>query len=132
MATTVYFTTGKQASPKHSGTMLDPFAQLFQHCLGNAHVVYKVLWVVSLPRCTVGPNIVRSCSVRILFLTVRNVVRRILSALFFTCFDNKKTCLNNRLSNGIQRPFLSPTPIMVYTKETTTHSKRIIHTQLFA
>ena len=48
-------------SPKRSATMLDPFAQLFQHCWGHARslrMVYKDLWVVSFPRCTAGPNIV--------------------------------------------------------------------------
>ena len=42
-----------------SATMLDPFTQLFQHCRGHACVflmVYKVLWVVFFPRCTVGPT----------------------------------------------------------------------------
>ena len=32
----------------------------FQHCWGRAgslRIVYKDLWVVSLPRCTAGPNI---------------------------------------------------------------------------
>ena len=51
-------------SPKRSATMLDPFAQLFQHCWGHARLlcmVYKDLWVVSFPRCTAGPNIVGSC-----------------------------------------------------------------------
>ena len=40
--------------PKHTATMLDPFAQLFQHCSGHAralHMAYKVLWVVSFPWC---------------------------------------------------------------------------------
>ena len=35
-------------SPKRSATMLDPFAQLFQHCWGHARslrMVYKDLWV---------------------------------------------------------------------------------------
>ena len=48
--------------------MLDPFAQLFQHCWGHARslrVVYKDLWVVSFPRCTAGPNIVGSCCIRL-------------------------------------------------------------------
>ena len=50
-------------SPKRSATMLDPFAQLFQHCWGHARslrMVYKDLWVVSFPWCTAGPNIVGS------------------------------------------------------------------------
>ena len=40
--------------------MLDPFAQLFQHCWGYARslrMVYKDLWFVSFPRCTVGPTL---------------------------------------------------------------------------
>ena len=55
-------------SPKRSATMLDPFSQLFQHCLGHARslrMVYKDLWVVSFPRCTAGPNIVGSCCIRL-------------------------------------------------------------------
>ena len=55
-------------SPKRSETMLDPFAQLFQHCWGHARssrIVYKDLWVVSFPRCTAGPNIVGSCCIRL-------------------------------------------------------------------
>ena len=46
--------------------MLDPFAQLFQHCWGHARSlckVYKDLWVVSLPRCPAGSNIVGSCCI---------------------------------------------------------------------
>ena len=49
-----------------STTMLDPFAQLFQHCWGHARslrMLYKHLWVVSFPRSTVGPNIVGSCCI---------------------------------------------------------------------
>ena len=44
-------------SPKRSATMLDPFAQFFQHCWGHARsfrIVYKDLWAVSFPRCTAG------------------------------------------------------------------------------
>ena len=55
-------------SPKRSATMLDPFAQLFQHCWGHARslrMVYKDLWVVSFPRCTAGPNIFGSCCIRL-------------------------------------------------------------------
>ena len=55
-------------SPKRSATMLDSFAQLFQHCWGRAcslRMVYKDLWVVSFPRCTAGPNIVGSCCIRL-------------------------------------------------------------------
>ena len=40
-----------------SATLLDLFTQLFQHCRGRACAfltVYKVLWVVFFPRCTVG------------------------------------------------------------------------------
>ena len=54
--------------PKRTATMLDSFAQLFQHCWSHAHslcMVYKDLWVVSFPWCTVGPNNVGSCCVRL-------------------------------------------------------------------
>ena len=47
-------------SLKRSATMLDSFAQLFQHCWGHAcslRMVYKDLWVVSFPWCTAGWNI---------------------------------------------------------------------------
>ena len=53
-------------SPKRRATMLDPFAQLFQHCWGYARslrMVYKDLWVVSFPRCTTGPKIVETCCI---------------------------------------------------------------------
>ena len=55
-------------SPKRSATMLDLFAQLFQHCWIHASslcMVYKDLWVVSFPRCPAGPNIVGSCCIRL-------------------------------------------------------------------
>ena len=54
-------------SPKGSATMLDPFAQLFQHW-GHARslrMVYKDLWAVSFLRCTAGPKIVGSCCIRL-------------------------------------------------------------------
>ena len=57
-----------QWSSKHRATMLDPFAQLFQHCWGHTralHMVYKDLWAVSFPWCTAGPNIVESCCIRL-------------------------------------------------------------------
>ena len=37
-----------------------------QHCWGHTcalHMVYKVLWVISFPQCTAGPNIVGSCCI---------------------------------------------------------------------
>ena len=55
-------------SPKRSATMLDPFAQLFQHCWGHARSLrmdYKDLWVVFLPRCTAGPKLVGSSCIRL-------------------------------------------------------------------
>ena len=55
-------------SPKRSATMLDPFAQLFQHCWGHARSLrmdYKDLWVVFFPRCTAGPKPVGSCCIRL-------------------------------------------------------------------
>ena len=54
-------------SPKGSATMLDPFAQFFQHW-GHARslrMVYKDLWAVSFLRCTAGPKIVGSCCIRL-------------------------------------------------------------------
>ena len=56
-------------SPKRSATMLDSFAQLFQHCWSHARslrIVYKDLWVVSFPRCTAGPKLVGSCCIRLM------------------------------------------------------------------
>ena len=55
-------------SPKRSATMLNPFGQLFQHCWGHARSLrmdYEDLWVVFFPRCTVDPNIVGSCCIRL-------------------------------------------------------------------
>ena len=55
-------------SPKCSATILDPFAQLFQHYWAHAsrlHMVSKFLWVVPFPWCTAGPNIGGSCCIRL-------------------------------------------------------------------
>ena len=55
-------------SPKRSATMLDPFAQLFQHCWSHARSLrmdYKELWVVFFPRCTAGPKLIGSCCIRL-------------------------------------------------------------------
>ena len=63
-------------SPKRSATMLETVAQLFQQCWGHArHYTwspYKVLWIVSFPLCTAGPNNVGSCCVR-LHVALRSV-----------------------------------------------------------
>ena len=49
--------------------MLDPFAQLLQHCWGHARSLrmnYKDdLWVVFFPRYTAGPKLVGSCCTRL-------------------------------------------------------------------
>ena len=51
-------TTLNISSLKRSATMLDPFAQLFQHCWGHARsLCMDYLWVVFFPRCTAGPNL---------------------------------------------------------------------------
>ena len=53
-------------SLKHSATMLNPFAKLYywgQAC--PLHMVYKVLWVVSFPQFSAGPNNVGSCCIRL-------------------------------------------------------------------
>ena len=55
--------------PKRSPTMLDLFAQLFQHYWGHArglHMFSKVFWGVSLPWCTAGINIVEDCCICLL------------------------------------------------------------------
>ena len=55
-------------SPKRSATMLDPFAQFFQHCWGHVRSLrmdYKDLWVVFFPRCTTGPKLVGNCCIRL-------------------------------------------------------------------
>ena len=74
-------------SPKRGATMLDTFAQLFQHCWGHARslrMVYKDLWVVSFPRCNVGPNIVGA--------TMLGVVASVCMQLKL----NKLECLNKK------------------------------------
>ena len=48
-------------SSKRSTTMLNPFAQLF-HAVSQG---YKILWVVSFPRCTISPKMVGSCCIRL-------------------------------------------------------------------
>ena len=67
---------------KRSATMLDPFAQLFQHCWGHARSLrmdYKDLWVVFFPRCTAGLKLVGSCCIRLhttgnTYATTSNIV----------------------------------------------------------
>ena len=57
-----------------SRVMLDPFVQLFQHCwvrAGALHLVSKVLWVLSFPRCTAGSFTVGSCCIRLYALPTR-------------------------------------------------------------
>ena len=50
--------------------ILDPFAQLLQHCWGHPRALHMVCLkftkfyrCVSFPRCTAGPNIVWSCCI---------------------------------------------------------------------
>ena len=53
---------------KAKRTMLDLFAQLFQHCWGHARSLcmdYKDLWVVFFPQCTAGPKLVGSYCIRL-------------------------------------------------------------------
>ena len=61
-------------SPKRSATTLEPaFAQIFlipmlgppTRITHGLLQVYNVLWVVSFPQCTAGPNIVGSCCIRL-------------------------------------------------------------------
>ena len=72
-------------SPKRSATMLDPFAQLFQHRWSHAltlQIVYKVVWVVSFPRCTAAPNIVGSCFIRLHSTTATTTPNVVGAAMF--------------------------------------------------
>ena len=72
-------------SPKRSATMLDPFAQLFQHPWSHAltlQIVYKVVWVVSFPRCTAVPNIVESCCIRLHSTTATTTPNVVGAAMF--------------------------------------------------
>ena len=72
-------------SPKRSATMLDPFAQLFQHRWSHAltlQTVYKVVWVVSFPRCTAAPNIVGSCCIRLHSTTATTTPNVVGAAMF--------------------------------------------------
>ena len=82
-------------SPKRSATMLDPFAQLFQHCWGRARslrMVYKDLWVVSFPRCTAGPNIVGSCCIRLHAALVEKTSIEGLTVIFVYVIDYSWNC----------------------------------------
>ena len=66
-------------------------------------MVYKDLWVVSLPRCTVGPNIVGSCCIR--FHTTANadattpntVGERMLGVVASVCTQPKDDWHRNRI-----------------------------------
>ena len=83
-------------SPKRSATMLDPFAQFFQHCWGHArslHTVYKDLWVVSLPRCTAGPNIVGATMLGVVAAVCTQPKVRLMSRLSREC--TCKSCNNH-------------------------------------
>ena len=111
-------------SPKRSATMLDPFAQLFQHCWGHARslrMVYKDLWVVSFLRCTAAPKIVGSCCIRLqttanTHATTPNIVAPIMLGvvasvwtkpelaelgLFFWCIQLNSDWLNNYVAKEI-------------------------------
>ena len=47
------------STPRRGATMLEPFAQLFQHCKGHARallMVSKILWVVTFPQCSEGTS----------------------------------------------------------------------------
>ena len=84
-------------SPKCSATMLDSFAHLFQHCWGHAcalHMDCKVLWVVSFPWCTAGPNMVGSCCIRL--YTTAKMHRTTLNIVGATMFGN--CCVRLRIA----------------------------------
>ena len=76
--------------------MLDPFAQLFQHCWGCARSlrkVYKDLWVVCFPRCTAGPNIVGSCCIRLHAALVEKTSIEGLTFIFVYVIDYSWNCM---------------------------------------
>ena len=83
-------------STKRNATMLDPFAQLSQHCWGRARslrMVYKDLWVVSFPRCTAGPNIVGNCCICCTPLPKRTQqLPTLLAQQCSTMFNNVGSC----------------------------------------
>ena len=81
------------STPRRGATMLDPFAQLFQHCWRLArtlHMVSKVLWVVTFPQCTAGTNIVGSCCIR-LYSTPNIVGQTMLGVVAFLCMELNKS-----------------------------------------
>ena len=87
--------------------MLDPFAQLFQHCWGHARslrMVYKDLWVVSFPRCIAGPNIVGSCCVR-LRTALDTMYGRLTCATFFNTFLKIFFTCYNSVSSFFQKMY---------------------------
>ena len=100
-------------SPKRSATMLYPFAQLFQRCWGHARslrMVYKDLKVVSFPRCTAGPNIVGSCSVRLpttanTHPTTPNIVGATMLGVLRPCARSLSVSVNEEESKLFMQPF---------------------------
>ena len=97
-------------SPKRSATMLDPFAQLFQHFWGHARSLrmdYKDLWVIFFPRCTAGPKLVGSCYIRLHTTanthatTMLGVVAPVRLHAALTCFKLWQTTRNN-IHQGVQ------------------------------
>ena len=92
-------------SPKRSATMLDPLAQLFQHCWGHARSLrmdYKDLGVVFFPRCTVGHKLVGSCCIRLhttanTHATTPNIVgATMLGVVAPVCTQPKRKCRRNK------------------------------------
>ena len=73
----------------------DPFAQLFQHCWGHARslrMVCKDVWVISLPRCTAGPNIVGATMLGVVAAVCSQPKVRLMSRLSREC--TCKSCNN--------------------------------------
>ena len=92
-------------SSKRSATMLDPFAQLFQHCWGHT----RSLHMVSFRRCTVASNNVGSCCIRLhttanMDATTPNIVgATMLGVVASVCMQpNTQTAVTNiRLTNTL-------------------------------
>ena len=90
--------------------MLDPFAQLFQHCWGHARSLcmdYKDLWVVFFPRCTAGPKLVGSCCIRLhttanTHVTTPNIVGTTILGVVAPVYTQPNTQETMRTTNNIR------------------------------
>ena len=90
--------------------MLDPFAQLFQHCWGHARSLcmdYKDLWVVFFPRCTAVPKLVGSCCIRLhttanAHVTTPNIVGTTILGVVAPVYTQPNTQETMRITDNIR------------------------------